>query len=244
MNKIVKIIEDEPFVGTFSVAKGFNRKHQAVVKIVKKYEQRFLRLGNNKRFLKPLIIETVAASTAGRPVKQYILNEGQCLFLGTLFSNSEIVLDFKERLAVEFIKAKKLIGMIQSQKENEEWKSKRIEGKRLRIEETDEIKKFIEYAKKQGSKSPDKYYLAITKMVNSLLFICEDKFKNLREIMTPRQLFTIGAADGIIEKGLKDGMQSEIYYKEIFQQLKKKVNIFAELYGRTNIPSDLLLESD
>ncbi|CAK0768816.1 hypothetical protein WCLP8_4290002 [uncultured Gammaproteobacteria bacterium] len=47
-----------------------------------------------------------------------------------------------------------------------EWQENRTTGKVMRHELTDTIKAFIEYAKAQGSRGADKYYMNITKMLN------------------------------------------------------------------------------
>ncbi|GAG40190.1 unnamed protein product, partial [marine sediment metagenome] len=96
---IVRNYNGEARAGTFLIAQGFERDHFKLMRLVEKYEVRFLRL-DNKRLSKSLIMQSVSAKKAGRPVKEYLLNEGQVIFLGTLFRNTnDIVLDFKETRA-------------------------------------------------------------------------------------------------------------------------------------------------
>ncbi len=232
--EIVKMHKDEPRAGTFLISKGFERPHDMVLKLIRKYEARFIRLDNN-RLSKSLIKKKVPAKKAGRPIEEVMLNEAQALFLGTLFRNTELVLDFKEKLVSEFIELKETIKGLSKQKETGSYIETRNIGISVRKETTNSIQKFILYAESQGSKSASRYYGNYTRMMNTMLFIAEGKFKNLRNVMTTRQLMVVSAAEGIIEKAILKGMEDNIFYKEIFQDVKEKVTLFAELHGKSEV---------
>ena len=112
MENTVEIYEDESRVGTFIISEGFGRKHKAVTNLIELYKERFIRL-DNKSFSKGFIMRKVPAKKAGRPVEEYMLNEKQTIFLGTLFRNSEKVLDFKEKLANAFVEQRKQLDVLQ-----------------------------------------------------------------------------------------------------------------------------------
>ena len=137
--------------------------------------------------------------------------------------NSDIVLDFKESLVKQFILQKKWILEQKTQKQNQQYIETRNQSKIGRKQETDIIKEFIEYAKKQGSKNADKYYMIISKMENAAFFILKEKFKNVTEILNIQQLSKIIVADMIVKQAIIEGMKKEIFYKDIFQEAKKKV---------------------
>ena len=46
---------------------------------------------------------------------------------------------------------------------------------------------------------------------------------------------TIGSAEQVIGKSLKDGMANQVFYKEIYKGTKQKVKLFAELHGQSEI---------
>ncbi len=227
-DKLTVIHNDEPKAGTYLIAQGFDRRHADLLKLINKYKLRFEKFGelNTRKF-----------STKGRPGEEYLLNESQTMFLGTLFKNTDLILDFKEKIVQEFSRLKKLLESNQKQKLDPKYQLARIEGKAIRKETTDQIQKFVAYAKCQGGseKGCELYYSNITKMVNGLLFIVEGKFKNLRNVMSGRQLMVVGAAEGIIDKGIKDGMEKGVFYKEIYKDIKSKVMIFAELHGQSHV---------
>lgn len=236
MNDVVEFYNDEERAGTFLIAKGFQKEPFRIKTLVDKYKDRFLRLENNKHLLTELIIRKVSTKKAGRPIEEYLLNEGQTIFLGTLFRNStDIVLDFKEQLAREFVNLKFQNEALKKHKTEPEYKLVRNTSKIIRLGTTDIIQEFVKYSQKQGSKHADYYYSNITKMVNGLLFIVEGKFKNLREVMTTQQLMTISSAEQIINKGLSDGMKSKMFYKDIYKLIKGRVFQFAKLHGKTEV---------
>ena len=166
-----------------------------------------------------------------------MLDEDQFFFLGTLFKNNDQVVEFKSRLVKEFRLCRKRLALALNQTQDPEWNQTRVLGKTLRKLETDVIKEFIEYAKAQGGTPAgcDKYYANFTKMTNVLLFICEGKFKNIRNILLPTQLMTIGAADSIINKSVRDDMVAGLLYKTIYQNAKERVKIFADLHGQSEV---------
>jgi len=234
MNDVVEIYNDEPRCGTFSISEGFDREHFKVLRLVEKYKERFLRL-DNKRLSKSFIIRRVPAKKAGRPTDEIMLNEQQSIFLGTLFRNTERVLDFKEKLAREFVEQRKLIIALMSERRTPEWIENRSIGKIARKEETDTIKDFIEYCKFQGSKNAHRYYVILTKCVNSNMFIVDGKFKNVREVMSASQLIDVKFADKIVSKALLEGMADGLFYKDIYKLVKKRVITLAEIYGQSEV---------
>lgn len=122
-------------------------------------------------------------------------------------------------------------------KQSPEWKQVRAEGKGDRRIETDAIKEFIEYAKSQGSKSAEKYYVNLSRMENKALFLVEQKYPNLRERLGISQLRTIQMADRIVAKALEDGMNQSLHYKEIYKLAKGQVETFAGCIGQSPVPA-------
>lgn len=131
-------------------------------------------------------------------------------------------------------------GISKTQKQNAEWIEARAAGKRTRKEETDAIKSFVDYAKSQGSQSAEKYYMALTKMENAALFLVEQKYPNLRDILNISQLGVLGTADAIARKALHDGMERGMQYKDVYKLAKERVELLAEVHGKILVPSSTL----
>ena len=232
--QLVTIHDNEGRAGTKIIADGFNRKHDQIKRLVKKYQKEFEKIS-------PLRGDITKGKT--KNFKEYFLNEDQFMFLGSLLRNNSQVVEFKLRLILEFKRVRGLLKRALTQKnENPEYAQARLNSIAYRKLETDEIQKFIEYAKKQGGseKGCNMYYANITKMMNGLLFICEGKFKVLRNVLTPMQLFTVGSAEQIIKKSLKEDMGRNLFYKEIYKNAKAKIKLFAELHGQSKVVEESL----
>ena len=238
---LISVRGGEPTVSTFDIARGFNRDHKIVVKLVEKYRETFESMGNNKVLSKGLIIVTRKTEKAGRPVLEYMLNEAQAIFLGTLFRTlNKEVLKFKATLAIEFVRIKRELLSLRVEHKTNEYHTARLESVLKRRDTTDTMKEFVEYAENQGSKHPSYYYQNITKMVNSMLFIVDSRYTSLRSVLTASQLMTVASAEGIVSKALHDGMKRNTYYRDIYKQVKKNVMLFAELHGKTSVIDERL----
>lgn len=234
MAKLITILNNEPRAGTVLIAEGFDRRHEQVVRLIKKYLAEFEKLNT---------LEVLSRKNNTRVFNEYMLTESQFFFLGTLFKNSEISIPFKLKLIIEFDKCKKQLNALSGKKNDEQWNEARLTGKTLRSIETHAIKEFIAYAKNQGGseKGCNMYYANITKMMTGLLFICGNKFKDIRSVITSQQLITVGSAEQVITKSLRDDMKANVFYKDIYRNVKAKVTIFAELHGQSEV---VLIEDD
>lgn len=119
-----------------------------------------------------------------------------------------------------------------------EWQAARAQSKLVRREETDVIKDFVAYAISQGSESATRYYANISKMQNKALFFLEqniEKPNNFRDLLSAFQLMQLGAADKMVADTLIQGMRDKIYYKDIYQLAKQKIEAFSMLAGKSRI---------
>ena len=231
MNKLVQSKNDHAFTTTFIVAEGVKLEHRAVMQLIKTHYEAVKELGETT-------FEMTLLKRKFKPVKYYELTEIQATFLITLMRNSEIVIKFKSALTKDFFKMRRMLDTQAMQQTNKQWIEARESGKLERRVETDVIKDFVDYASGQGSKNAKKYYMAISKMENKALFFVEQKYKNLRNILSLRDLAAVQTADTIVSKALQDGMDNYMDYKDIFKMAKERVELFAELRGKS--PIDLL----
>jgi len=232
MTNEVELWENVARAGSFLLAQGLDREHDNVRKLIEKYREDFEDFSDLKR--------RKLRSTGGRAANEYMLDEYQFMFLGTLLRNNKKVVAFKKAIIKQFKKCRIENEALQKHKQKPKYQITRDAGKIVRKQTTDAMRDFVEYAKYQGSKSPEMYYMNITRMANGLLFIVEGKFKNLREMMTVQQLMTVSSAEQIIDRGLKDGMSRNKFYKNIYKDVKKRVMTFAELHGQSSVIDNCL----
>lgn len=231
MSELVIVKGKEIFTTSLALSEGVKIEHQNVMALIKKY--------SNIEELSTF--ETCEVRTKGRPLTIVYLTELQATLLIVLMKNSPEVLQFKVTLTKAFFKQRKLLQKLLSQKENTEWLEERNNGKITRLQETDTIKKFVNYATDQGSSNAMRYYGNLTKMENSALFYIEQKFDNMRDVMNLEQLDLIKVADKAIERSLENSMLLGLPYKECFQKAKEKIEALADVVGKSTIPA--LLEN-
>jgi phage regulator Rha-like protein len=219
------------YTTTRIIADGCEIEHNAALKLVKKYTEDLNDLGGSSGF------EIRKFKTGGRPGEEAILDEQQTTFLITLMKNSQPVVAFKKKLTKEFFKMRTALAQIAAQQKDANWLEMRKDGKIAHRQKTDVIKRFVEYATAQGSKSANRYYMALAKMENSALFFLEQRFKNVREVLVIRQLMIVSMADDVVENALTLGMEEGLPYKDCFQVAKQKVIDFSLLAGRSPILS-------
>ena len=236
MKELVKVVDSVPLVSTLNMWEHLNVEHRALMDLIRKYELEFQEI-RTFHFLK-------GKSMGGRPSEFCMLDEEQATYLITLMKNSEVVRKFKRLLVRDFYRMRRMLSDLASQHQNAEWLETRNTGKQKRRVETDTIQRFIAYAVSQGSKNAERYYANVSKMQNKALFVIEQKFKNIREILNLQQLSIVICADEIVVKALEDGMEQKLHYKDIYQLAKHRIEKFAEIHGKTLIPSNLLSIAD
>ena len=231
MNDLVVIKNDVPVVSTFDLFKrmGYS-EHRNLKETIDANIDAFNEFGVMR-------FETVKpkGEKGGRPVKCYLLNEDQFTFLAMLMKNTKEVVALKAKIAKEFIRMRQTLANLVAQQRDPNWQNVRADGKAVYLQKTDVIKQFVDYATAQGSESASKYYMSLAKMENQALFFIEAKYKNLREIMTIKQLMQVATADDVIEKALKEGMDAKMHYKEIYQLAKERVISFANIIGKSHV---------
>lgn len=96
----------------------------------------------------------------------------------------------------------------------------RMKDKLIRKKETDSIKKFVEYAQDQGSDSAANYYTAITRMTNKLIKIEAGQ----RDLLSADTLQKVAIIEGIVDIAIRDGMNADMPYKEVYKLAKTRAS--------------------
>jgi len=224
---LVFIMKNDVFTNSKAIADGVGHSHETVVKLLK----------NSKDLEQFSDLKSEKFGTKGRPLDVYFLNEEQATLLIMLMKNTPKVRKFKSNLAKEFFKQRRIINALLAQKQNAEWLEARSKTKCMRKELTDVIQEFVLYAKNQGSKSAEKYYLNFSRMELTGLFIIEERYPNARDVMSIRQLNLIELADEAIANSLKESMANNLNYKDCYKAAKEKIELLARIIPRSPLPA-------
>lgn len=211
MNELVQLKRNEAFTDSMVIAEGTGNKHKNVKELILKYQNEMREFGT--------LSVLNGESTGGRPEQYYLLNEEQATFLMTLLRNSPKVVAFKKELVRQFYKMRLFI----KEKTSEPWITSRRIGKLTRKSETDVIKEFVEYARTQGSTNAARYYTNFSKLAKDITGIQN------RDTATIAQLNQLDMVERIILGVVRDGMITGVYYKQIYQNCKERLELVKEL---------------
>ena len=232
--QLVTIQKEEAMTTSEVIAVGTDKTHANVIKLVRNHIVDLEEFG--------IIRFEIRKSKRGKPTEYCYLNETQTYFLITLMRNNKNAIKFKKELVREFMRMRKALIKVQANHQNEQWKQARLDGKAIRLETTDTIKEFVEYAVKQGSKNAVMYYSNITRMENKALFIMEQRFENVRQMLDGQQLSTLKVADKMVSDTLLEGMEESMHYKDIYKLAKKRLSEFSKLVKPTIVISSTELK--
>lgn len=99
------------------------------------------------------------------------------------------------------------------------WLGIREQSKQARRYESNQIKLFVEYAKGQGSRNADRYYVIFTKLINDKLGI----ESNQRDLVSQETLMEIKVLETLVKMRIRKLMENKMPYKKIYQDVKKMV---------------------
>lgn len=233
MKSLVKIQNNQIVADSRYLEAVFGIAHRSIYRLIVKHQEQLGKV----RF-------QIAPTISGQNQNFALLTEKQAILLLTYTRSNEQTDKFRVKLVDDFIIMRDTLKTIALNRQNQQWLENREQGKLVRKETTDMIKEFVEYAKGQGSKNADKYFMNISKMENKALFFIAQKFPNLREVMNNRQLSFVQSADTIVNEALREGVEKRLPYKDIYQMAKKRVCSFSELIPRTIIPLGLPKEAN
>lgn len=224
MKKLVKQQKGEVLTDSLIFAEEFKIAHKEVVRKIKNLTVEYPTVRNQFK-------EDVFTNNRNREYSYYLITRDgyMTLVMNTSAKGESLSLLFEKKQL--FIRAfnlmeKEIIKKRNNQK-NIEWCKTREQGKQIRNDLTDTIKKFVEYAMKQGSKSAGRYYGNITKMEYKALGIIQEDNKSIRDVLDTLELYQLLLAEDIAKKKFNEYMEQELHYKEIFLLVKQDIIKYA-----------------
>ena len=112
--------------------------------------------------------------------------------------------------------------------ENSEWLKVRVQSKAIRLQQTDVIKDFVEYATDQGSKSAKFYYKHYTNATYKALGLIQHKKPKLRDTLDCMEISQLMVAENVAKTSIKKHMIAGEHYKAVFVLVKQDLEAFAK----------------
>lgn len=208
--------KDEVYTTSEIIAEHAEVQHHSVQQLISAYKKDLEEFGLIA-FEMRAVKEPGARGT--KYLKIYHLNEQQATLLMTYLRNNEVVRGFKKELVRQFYTMREILWKQRYERQTESWQTARIEGKKARRLETDEIKLFVEYAEANGSKNARKYYQHFTDLAHSAVGITS----GARDNSTTGQLLDLRTVERVISRAIVHEIGNHTEYHQAFQNVKVKV---------------------
>lgn len=224
MNELVMLKNQEATTTSVIVAEYFNKQHAHVTRDIEEIKNKIDPSKFGEMFQKSNYDDNY-----GRKQKMYRVTKDGFILL-VMGYNTKKAFEIKINFIEAFNDMEKYIRENEKAKiykQNTDWLITRNNGKLVRRNELDIISEYIMYSREQGSKSPEKYYIHFTKIVNSLVGIKS----GMRDKVDFETLIHIINLENLIMRVVREGMETRMYYKEIYQLSKKKCEEYVLLLG-------------
>lgn len=232
MNELVTLMQGEPTTTSLKVADKFEKRHNNVLRAIEnllstdlkdegtalKNEHGEPNIGAKDGDFEPRFWATTYQDVTGVRRPMYKMNLAGFMILTMGFNGKEAIL-WKKKFVAAFLRMYKIL----SQRASVEWQETRLLGKQVRREETNEIQRFIEYAKAQGSTHADKYYIHFSNLVKNALDLGK------RDDADTLTLLRASEMERIVRHVLRDGMETGAPYKDCFKTAKARVGAFRDI---------------
>lgn len=196
--------KEQAVVRSRVIAERFEKQHQHVTQAIEN-------LISANPLVKSMFARDYYTTERGREYKEYLMNRDGFSLLVMGFTGAK-ALEWK----LNYIEAFNLMEKAIRERQSSEWLITRKQGKLIRRSETDTIANLIEYAKSQGSRNADKFYMTYSKLVNSLVGIGSGQ----RDSVPFKVISTIGFLEDMILHTIDEEIQKGTHYKEIYKICK------------------------
>ena len=211
MDELIILRRKEAVTTSLMVAEVFHKRHDDVLKSIHN-------LDCSDDFTHRNFAVSTYEDASGKSNPMYYITRDGFTFLAMGYRGKKAA-EFKEAYINAFNQMEKAI----TERQSAEWLEARAAGKIVRKEETDIIKKLVEYAKEQGSGHADMLYVTYTKLANKIVGISK------RSEASTIQLSNLTFIERAIWHTIEDGMNEGLYYKEIYKRCKVKMEQIQQL---------------
>lgn len=199
----------EPYTTSEIIAAGAGVQRRTVDHLLLAHKTDFEEFGI-------LRFEITKTGGRGRPEIIYHLNEQQATLLMTYLKNTEVVRAFKKELVRQFYAMRSLL----LERASPIWQDARSLGKEIRHQETEAIKRLVDYAAAQGSRNAGMYYVNLSRLADATVGIVE------RDKAQVVQLTALLLVEQTIAREIMAGIEAGEPYWAIYQAIKDRLSAF------------------
>ena len=222
--QLVEIKDRQPKTSSYLVAKEFGIQHKHILEKLDGFTASISAVKFGEMYT-----ETVR-HVRGREFKTFDLNRDGYMFLVMNISTKKAH-DKKIAFIDAFNAMERAILNSDENKNNQAWLAQRDISKEVRLEATDTIKDFIDYAISQGSKNSGRYYSNFTKTTYKALHLIQHNKPKLRDTLDGMDLAHLMVAENLATNKLIKYMGEGEHYKVIYQNVKRDLEEYSKVAG-------------
>ena len=215
MKSLVVLIKSEPRTTSLLVAQKFGIAHNELLRKLRNLTVEIPTVRSEAMYA-----ESTVKNDRGKVLPIITMTRDGYMFLVMNISTKKA---HKTKLA--FIDAFDLLEervlQLDENKKDPTWPGQRGIGKQARLQETDVIKEFVEYATNQGSQNAGFYYKHITNATYKALQLIQHKKPKIREALNGFELSQLMVAEHVAKRSLRKYMAEGEHYKAIFVLVKQ-----------------------
>ena len=160
----------------------------------------------------------------GKEYPCFELNE-RAFLTAMPFIGGEKAHEGQKRLVDAFIEQRENLAKQSKEREKLSWQVARLSGKDSRGVFTDEINRFVDYAKENGSKNAKNYFTLLTNLVHKTLVTVEPKATQIREFLTDIQLSQLSTIELTAAHILSAGMEAKTEYHVLYKEVGRVLGL-------------------
>lgn len=225
-NQLIYINNGASFTTSLLIAEKFGKRHRDVLRAIRSLEcSDEFRLRN--------FAQSSYSNEQGKAQPCFNVTRDGFSFVAMGFTGREAA-GWKEKFIEAFNAMERELLQQGVPDASHVWLEARTNGKVIRINTTDTIKRFIEYAQHQGSRKASMYYMQITKMGYQGIFIIRQAVgEHFRDKLATIQLINLATAEWLILQEINNGMRDGFHYKEIYRRARDRVEALGRVIGKT-----------
>lgn len=224
MVNLVELVKGVPMTTTELVAKEFGIQHNEILKKISSFTGEIDPVRFNDMYRES------TREVRGRHFKTFSLTRDGYMFIVMNISTKKahekklLFIDAFNALETALLKE-------ESNKKDSQWLKVRSQSKALRLQQTDVIKEFIDYAISQGSKNYDTYYKHYTNATYRALNLIQYKKPKLRDTLDTMEISQLMVAENVAKESIRKHMGEGEHYKVVYTLVKKDLEALgATLY--------------
>jgi Rha family phage regulatory protein len=222
--ELVEVRKKEVFCDSHMVAKKFGFKNAHVVERIKKV---IVDIGDFRVDGVDPKCQTEERTYRGQKYTAYLMNRDFFSFLMMRFKGKKAV-QWQLKFIAAFNAQEERIIVADKNATDVKWLGLRSKSKVARLEETDVIKEFVEYATDQGSKSAKFYYKHITNATYKALGLMVQSRPKLRDTMSLYEISELLLAERLAKNSISKYMGLGRHYKDIYTSVKDDLMAFGD----------------